>query len=87
MSRIIYCEKLKKKCEGLDEPPVHGKLGERIFNSISVESWNEWLTKQTMIINEERLNLLYEDDRCRLLDEADKYLFGEMDVGSSCNKT
>lgn len=52
MSRIIYCQVLKKEAEGLETHTHPGDLGERIFENVSKEGWAQWLQQLTMIINE-----------------------------------
>lgn len=54
----MFCQKLKKEAAAMEEPPFPGELGERIFQHISQEAWDQWMTQQTMLINEYRLNLL-----------------------------
>ena len=56
MSRVIFCQVLKKEAPGLDAPPYPGELGERIFENISSEGWKQWLDRLTMIVNENRLS-------------------------------
>ncbi len=53
-----------------------GVLGQRIFNEISVERWQEWLAHQTTLINEYRLNLMDQEARSFLKIEMEKFLFG-----------
>lgn len=54
-----------------------GALGQRIFNEISLERWQEWLVHQTTLINEYRLNLMDQEARSFLKIEMEKFLFGE----------
>ncbi|WP_058535563.1 oxidative damage protection protein [Legionella saoudiensis] len=77
MTRIIHCCKLKRDAEGMLKAPFPGALGERIFNEVSKEAWNMWLSHQTMLINEYRLNLLEPRSREFLKEEMQKYFFGE----------
>ena len=63
MARTVHCIKLNKEAEGLDFPPVPGEMGKKIYQSVSKEAWQAWLKHQTMLINENRLNLA--DDRAR----------------------
>ncbi len=77
MSHIVFCLKLQKEAEGLDRPPYPGKLGERIYNSISKEAWRAWLQHQTLLINENRLNMLDAKNRQFLAAELEKYFFGK----------
>lgn len=77
MSRILFCEKLKKEAEGLDRPPYPGALGIKIYEKISKEAWQQWVNHQTMLINEYRLNMLDLEARKFLATEMDKFFFGE----------
>lgn len=63
MSRIIFCKFLKKKAEGQEYQIYPGTLGKRIYNEISKLAWKMWISKQTMIINEKKLNMLNLNDR------------------------
>lgn len=56
MSRVVFCQLLKKEAPGLESVPYPGELGERIYENISQEAWNQWLQQLTMIINENRLS-------------------------------
>ena len=75
MSRMVQCEKLKKEAEGLAVAPYPGDLGQRIFDSISQEAWQQWLSHQTMLINENRLSLIDPSARDFLAQEMEKFLF------------
>lgn len=77
MTRLIYCHKLGREAEGLDEPPYPGTAGEKIYNEISKQAWGSWLSHQTMLINEYRLNLLDPKARQFLEQEMLRFLFGE----------
>jgi Fe-S cluster biosynthesis and repair protein YggX len=77
MSRTIQCIKLGKEAEGLDFPPVPGPLGKRIWESVSKEAWAAWQKHQTMLVNENRLNLADTRARKYLLTQMEQYFFGE----------
>ena len=77
MTRLVYCSKLKKEALGLDLPPYPGELGRRIYEEISKEAWQQWLGHQTMLINEYRLSLIDPKARSFLIQEMEKFLFGE----------
>lgn len=77
MTRIIHCCKLNQDAEGMQKPPFPGALGERIFKEVSKQAWDMWLTHQTMLINEYRLNLLEAKSREFLKEEMQKYFFGD----------
>lgn len=77
MSRIVNCIKLGKSAEGLDFPPYPGELGKRIFEHVSKEAWSQWLRHQTMLINENRLNLADPKARKYLGEQMERHFFGE----------
>ncbi len=56
MSRVVYCQVLKREAPGLDSPPHPGELGQRIFDNVSVEGWQQWLERLTTILNENQIS-------------------------------
>lgn len=80
MSRTIFCKKLNKDAEGLDFPPYPGELGKEIYLAISKEAWEEWKARQTMLINEYRLNMIDKQAREFLETEMKKFLFEGIEV-------
>ena len=77
MSRTVNCQKLGREAEGLDAPTYPGELGQRIFENISKEAWQQWLAHQTMLINENRITPIDPEARKFLVSEMEKFLFGE----------
>jgi Fe-S cluster biosynthesis and repair protein YggX len=77
MARTINCVKLGREADGLDFPPYPGELGKRIFENVSKEAWQQWLKQQTMLINENRLNLVDPAHRKYLAEQVEKHFFGE----------
>ncbi len=77
MTHIVNCVKLDKEAEGLKALPYPGELGKRIYQNVSQEAWNMWLSHQTMLINEYRLSPIEPKARSFLEEEMDKYFFGE----------
>lgn len=80
MSRTVYCQYLKKEAEGLDFQLYPGELGQKIYENISKEAWAEWQKKQTMLINENRLNLMDPKSREFLEEQMKAFLFEGKDV-------
>ncbi|MEX8493212.1 oxidative damage protection protein [Sphaerotilus sp.] len=76
MARTIQCILLKKEAEGLDFPTYPGELGKRIYQSVSKEAWQQWLKHQTMLVNENRLNLADARARQYLARQMENYFFG-----------
>ena len=76
MARTVHCVKLDKEAEGLPAPPYPGELGKRIYENVSQEAWQMWLTHQTRLINEYRLSPIEPKAREFLEDEMKKFFFG-----------
>ena len=77
MARTVQCVKLNKEAEGLDFPPYPGELGKKIYESVSKEAWAAWLKHQTMLVNENRLNLADQRARKNLAQQMEKHFFGD----------
>jgi Fe-S cluster biosynthesis and repair protein YggX len=60
----------------LNQPPIPGELGQKIYAQISKEAWQLWINHQTMLINENRLSTIDPKARTFLMQEMDKFLFG-----------
>ena len=77
MARTVHCVYLGREAAGLDRPPYPGELGQRIFDNISKEAWQEWLQRQTMLVNEMRLNLMDPKAQEYLKNQMELFFFGE----------
>ena len=75
MARMVQCVKLGREAEGLDRPPYPGELGKRIFENVSKEAWQGWIRYQTMLVNENRLNLAEAHARKYLAAQMEGYFF------------
>ena len=75
--KLIQCVVLKQQARGLDEQPYPGELGQRIYDQISVQAWQQWVAHQTMLINENRLTPIEPAAREFLEREMEKFLFGD----------
>ena len=76
----VYCVKLKKESDGLDRAPYPGVLGKKILDSVSKVAWQMWLDHQTMLINENNLNLFEESSQVYLKEQMEKYFFSDDDL-------
>jgi len=74
---MVNCIKLGREAEGLGFQPVPGELGKRIFDNVSKEAWGQWIKHQTMLINENRLNLADIKARKYLAEQLEAYFFGQ----------
>lgn len=75
MTRTVHCVKLDKEAEGLERPTYPGDLGKRIYDQVSKEAWQMWLSHQTMLINEYRLTPIEPKARQFLEEEMEKFFF------------
>lgn len=76
MARMVHCIKLDKEAEGLDFPPYPGELGKRLWENVSKEAWAQWMKQQTMLVNENRLNLADQRARQYLARQMENHFFG-----------
>ncbi|MDP2902720.1 MAG: oxidative damage protection protein [Methylovulum sp.] len=75
MTRFVHCVKLGRETEGLDAPPFPGEKGLEIYEKISKQVWQDWLSRQTMLINENKLASFDPKARAYLAEERSKFLF------------
>lgn len=80
MAHNVFCAYLKQEAEGLDFQLYPGELGKRIFDSISKQAWAEWIKKQTMLVNEKKLNMMNPEHRQLLETEMVNFLFEGKEV-------
>ena len=83
MSRTVFCSYLKKEAQGQNFQMIPGELGKRIFDNISQEAWSIWQHKQTMLINEKKLNLMEAEDRKFIEESMINFLFEHKDIDIS----
>ena len=76
MARMVKCIKLGREAEGLDFPPYPGEFGKRNWENVSKEAWQQWLRQQTMLVNENRLNLADPRARKYLMEQTERHFFG-----------
>lgn len=77
MGKMVNCVILKKEAEGLDKAPYPGELGQRILENASKEAWQMWMKQQTMLMNENKLSPIDPKHRQFLLEEMEKFFFGD----------
>ena len=71
--RIVHCRKLNKDLPGLARAPYKNELGQKIFNEISKEAWDQWLKDSVKYINTYRLDLASSDGQKFMLKQASIY--------------
>lgn len=77
MARTVFCSKYQSELPGLAQAPYPGPRGQQIFETVSLQAWQEWLEHQTRLINEKHLNMMDPDARQFLQGEFDKFIEGK----------
>lgn len=71
---MVACAKCGQHREGLADPPFGGELGARVHAQVCKPCWTEWIARQTMIINEYRLNVVDPQAQEALMNEMRAFL-------------
>jgi Fe-S cluster biosynthesis and repair protein YggX len=69
--------KLSRELPGLPFKPFDNELGQRLYESVSMEAWMLWLEHSKMIVNEYRLDLTQQKAHDILLEQCEAFFFGE----------
>lgn len=64
----FVCQRTGRPGTQLSKPPFRGPLGQHIYETISAETWKQWVGQGTKVINELRLDLS-RDDHARIYDQ------------------
>jgi Fe-S cluster biosynthesis and repair protein YggX len=73
--RTVKCAKLGKELAGLPAPPFPGPLGQRIFDGISREAWDQWQERAPEVMRSRRLSMGDPAGRKALYAEMEDFLF------------
>ena len=73
----VFCVKLQKELPGLDEPPFDTELGQKIYQNVSQQAWNQWTEFCKMLLNEYRLNPARREDQEVIVKQMEQYFFGQ----------
>lgn len=79
--RTVLCTVLNKEAEGLEKAPYPGELGERIYQNVSKEGWDQWLQRLVLIINENRLSTADPENINQIEQHMLGFLFKEGELG------
>lgn len=71
----VFCKKYNHELDAIPFQPLPGELGKKIHAEISNKAWQAWLSHQTILINEYRLNLMDPKAKEFLQKEMHKFLF------------
>jgi Fe-S cluster biosynthesis and repair protein YggX len=74
---MVTCVKFGKQLPGLEKAPWPGELGQRIYDSVSVEAWKLWEERMKMILNEYRLLPFQKEAQDLVAKHMEEFFFGE----------
>ena len=77
MPRMVKCVRLGKELPAIPYKPFNNELGQRIYDSVSMDAWRQWIEHSKMIVNEYRIDLASPQGQKLMLEQAEKYFFGE----------
>jgi Fe-S cluster biosynthesis and repair protein YggX len=77
MTRTVHCAKLKEDLPGLPYKPFADELGQRIFENVSAQAWQQWIEHSKKIVNEYRLDLTQKKAHEVLKEQCEAFLFGD----------
>jgi len=77
MTRTVFCRKYQQELPGLATPPFPGPKGQDIYENVSQQAWQAWLSHQTLLINEQQLSLMDTGTRVYLGEQMNKFFSGE----------
>jgi Fe-S cluster biosynthesis and repair protein YggX len=78
------CRKLGKELPGMKRVPYKNELGQRIYNEISQQAWDQWLQDSVKFINTYRVDLASTEGQKFMLKQASVYFgFEEGDVAET----
>ena len=75
--RMVMCRKYGREMPGLVQAPYPGDKGREIYETVSLQAWQEWLRQQTMLINEKHLSLASAEHREYLQGQMERFLDGK----------
>jgi Fe-S cluster biosynthesis and repair protein YggX len=71
--RMVQCKKLGQKLPGLKRLPYRNELGQKIFDEISQQAWDQWLKDSVKFINTYRVDLATPAGQKFMLDQCAIY--------------
>lgn len=74
---MVNCAKLNRELPGLPFKPFDDELGQKIYDTVSMEAWMMWLEHSKMVINEYRLDLTQKQAHDLLREQCQTFFFGE----------
>jgi Fe-S cluster biosynthesis and repair protein YggX len=89
-SHMVYCVKLQKQAPGIDADDRQGQvaldmvesvggkeLRQRVYENVSQEAWELWKERLTMLMNEQRLDMMDPQTDAFIRQQMEAFFFGE----------
>lgn len=73
--RTVMCKKLGKELPGLPFKPFQTEFGQLLFDEVSFEAWQMWLTESPRYINTYRIDLQSQEGK-DFLEKQMRIFFG-----------
>ena len=77
MARMVQCVKFGRELPGLDQPPMPGELGQRVYENVSKQAWQMWMDHVVILINHYGLNMADPRSQEFINDQLEEFFFGE----------
>lgn len=74
---MVYCVYLRREAEGLESLPHPGELGQRVFDNISRDAWQQWLAHLSVLMNQYSLTSADPTAMAFIESQMRTFLFGE----------
>lgn len=71
--RMVMCRKLGKLLPGLKKPPYRNELGQRLYEDVSKEAWDQWLQESVRLINTYRVDLASAEGQAFMMKQTALY--------------
>ena len=73
METVVFCKKYQEELPAMTFPPLPGKAGKDLMDTVSQKALEDWKAHQTTLINERRLYLSQPVIRKWLIEEMLKF--------------
>ena len=87
---MVYCVKLQREAPGIDADDLQGQvaldmvesvggkeLRQRVYENVSQEAWELWKGRLTMLMNEQRLDMMDPQTDAFIRQQMEAFFFGE----------
>ncbi len=75
--RMVHCVKLGREALGFPKAPLPGDLGQKVYENVSQEGWDMFREYFTMVLNEQRLDLMDDSTDAIFINCVEDFFFGE----------